>query len=454
MLQKNSLAARQLLSSAILLPILMGVIAFALDEAFRNSQLSAEESSLRTQIYLLIGAAEPGDTELFLPEDLSEPRYSLLDSGLYAAVLKAPKELVWKSKSLMLQPDLPLKLSNNNFKTDQEIFTQVNIDGESLFYFSYDTVWNIDGKDVEFRFMSLHSAAEFKLETAAYRKTLWQWLGALALALIATQVLVIRWGLNPLKALAAELLRFQKGETHQLEGKYPAEISPVTENLNKLLESEKKQRERYRNTLSDLAHSLKTPLAVVRAEINKKNKESISATNIDEQVKRMADIINHQLQRATLRSTHALKNTVEIQQVVNRIANALQKVYSDKNIQFENTITNNLRFVGEESDAMELFGNLIENAFKYGNKKVKVSALSSQGQVNVSIEDDGPGVPPHLKSEILQRGARADTSIQGQGIGLAVAVDIISSYGGGLVVEDSELGGACFFLVSLPAAEN
>jgi len=154
-----------------------------------------------------------------------------------------------------------------------------------------------------------------------------------------------------------------------------------------------------------------------------------------------------------LRSTHALKNTVEIQQVVNRIANALLKVYSDKNIQFENTSPNTLRFVGEESDAMELFGNLIENAFKYGNKKVKVSAVSSQGQVNVSIEDDGPGVPAHLKSEILQRGARADTSIQGQGIGLAVAVDIISSYSGGLVVEDSELGGACF-LVSLPAAEN
>jgi len=235
MLQKNSLAARQLLSSAILLPILMGVIAFALDEAFRNSQLSAEESALRTQIYLLIGAAEPGDTELFLPEDLSEPRYSLLDSGLYAAVLKAPKELVWKSKSLMLQPDLPLKLSNNNFKTDQEIFTQVNTNGENLFYFSYDTVWNIDGKDVEFRFISLHSADEYKLETSAYRKTLWQWLGALALALIATQVLVIRWGLNPLKALAAELLRFQKGETHQLEGNYPAEISPVTEKQTSLI---------------------------------------------------------------------------------------------------------------------------------------------------------------------------------------------------------------------------
>ena len=454
LIKKNSLAARQFLSSAVILPILLGIIALALDKAFINSKLSSEQSSLRTQIYLLLSAAEPSDTSLMLPEELREPRYSSPSTGLYAAV-QGEDSLIWRSKSLMLQPDIPLKISAKPLKTNQEQFGEALIDGEKYFYFFYDTLWNIDSEDVHFRFMAIHSAKEFYKDIVAYRKTLWWWLAALAVTLIAVQILLIRWGLAPLKTLAEELVRFQKGETHHLEGRYPAEISPVTENLNAVLESEKKQRERYRNTLADLAHSLKTPLTIVRAEIASIDTQlsgGKAGQQINEQVSRMADIINHQLKRATVRSTHALENTVNIRTICQRLAVALQKVYAEKNVQFECDITEDISFVGEESDAMELLGNLVENAFKYSKQKVYVSAKTKLDYFDIHIEDDGPGVPAHLQHDILQRGARGDTTSPGQGIGLAIAVDIISSYNGGILVDRSALGGAKF-IVSLPSAK-
>lgn len=454
LIKKNSLAARQFLSSAILLPILLGIIALVLDKAFVNSQLSDEQSALQTQIYLLIGAAEPTDESLLLPEELSEPRYSLPSSGLYAAVL-SEQTVVWRSKSLLLKQEIPLQITAKALKTGQEQFGEATISQDDYFYFFLDTEWTIDGKDRHFRFMAIHTTEEFERETGAYRKTLWWWLGALAITLIAAQFLLIRWGLAPLKTLADELLRFQEGKTSQLEGNYPAEISPVTENLNAVLESEKKQRERYSNTLADLAHSLKTPLAIVRGEISSIDmqiRDCKSTRQIDQQVGRMADIINHQLKRATLKRSHSLKNMVNIRSVCLRLAEALEKVYAEKNVYFKCDIPETVTIIGEESDAMELFGNLIENAFKYGKKQVLLSAQLKQDFFEIYIEDDGPGVPPHLKTEILQRGARGDTTSPGQGIGLAIAVDIISSYSGGISVDRAPLGGARF-IISLPSAK-
>lgn len=453
-IKKNSLAARHFLSSAVLLPILLGIIALGLDKAFVSSQLSDEQSALQTQIYLLIGAAEPTDHSLALPDELTEPRYSLPSSGLYAAV-QSKQDIVWRSKSLLLNPEIPSQIPAKAQKTGQEQFGEARIGNGDYFYFFLDTEWTIDDEDLHFRFMAIHTREEFNREIGAYRKTLWWWLGALAITLIAAQFLLIRWGLAPLKTLADELIRFQEGETRHLEGNYPAEISPVTENLNAVLESEKKQRERYRNTLSDLAHSLKTPLAIVRGEISAIDmqlRDSKSTQQINQQVSRMADIINHQLKRATLKRTHALKNVIDIRAVCLRLADALEKVYAEKGVDFKCTIPDGVTFIGEESDAMELFGNLIENAFKYCNKQVVVDAEVKQDYFETYIEDDGPGVPGHLTTEILQRGARGDTTAPGQGIGLAIAVDIISSYSGGINVDRALLGGARF-TISLPSAK-
>jgi len=162
-------------------------------------------------------------------------------------------------------------------------------------------------------------------------------------------------------------------------------------------------------------------------------------------------IIDHQLRRASAQVTqNAVYARVLVRPLIERLTGAMQKVYGHKNMQIKVNIANNLPFSGDEADLMEMTGNLIENACKYGKSYVMISASIVNDDLNILIEDDGPGVPDTIKSTILTRGSRADTATSGQGIGLSVAVDILSSYGGSLQISRSAMGGASFNL-SLPA---
>lgn len=461
-LTPRSLAARLTLSSAIVLPIVLAFSAFALNSAFRNSLVNAERQSLQAQLYSLMGAAEPAladdpeGSSLYLPEEMTEPRFNRPQSGLYGLVLQADGTISWRSTSA--PPDLDIYRQDRkdllaDMATGNERFLELNLGRTPYFVLMFDSLWEVRGQDQVFRFLVLHRQTEFQQELNSYREVLWLWLGGMALLFIAAQYSVTRWGLKPLKHLAQELKKFQQGQNRQLEGQYPTEISPVIDNLNELLESEQTQRQRYKNTLSDLAHSLKTPLAIVRAELESQQQRNDQV--IDEQVTRMADIIQHQLQRATLTTTSSIREKTHMGETLERLSAALQKVYREKQFAVELTVAEELHFPGDESDALEVFGNLLENAFKYGRSQIRVRASTDGQELKVAIEDDGPGVPGEMKKQILTRGARADTTAQGQGIGLAIVVDILSSYRAQLSVDDSDLGGARFNLsIPLQAAAD
>ena len=317
------------------------------------------------------------------------------------------------------------------------------MDADDYYRFDYDIAWETDdGMQPLYRFSILHTQTELAAELAVFRNQLWWLLGGLALFLLLTQALIMRWGLRPLQTLAQHLDRVERGEALYLHGDYPQEIRPVTANLNRVLQAERGQRERYRNMLADLAHSLKTPLAVLRGG-------SGVTPEINEQITRMDQIISYQLQRAVMNTQMQAGQPVDVTAVIGRIVAALQKVYAGKNIRFEINAAANSRFYGAEPDLMELLGNILENAFKYGRSRVVTTVITTDTELAVSIGDDGPGVPEFLQQQILRRGARADTAQPGQGIGLAVAVDIISSYRGSLMIAKSELGGA-EFKITLP----
>ncbi len=454
MICRNSLALRHIVASVVLLPVILGFSAYALDKAFRSSLLSAERESLQAQLYVLLGAAEPGDSSLFMPDALPEPRFSIPQSGLYALVHDASASAVWRSESLSLSsialniPTLP------GIDSGESFFGELSSGGKDYFIFIYNTIWEINGSDHDYKFVIIHSQDSLRTELKAYRATLWRWLGGLTILLIVVQAIVVQWGLNPLHRLANELKRFQDGQTDRLDGDYPAEIKPVTDNLNTVLKSEKQHRLRYKNTLSDLAHSLKTPLAIIRSSLEKDTVDKVdneTRRNIDEQVARMSEIIGHQLRRATNISTNVNQRTTDVHIIVERLGNAMLKVYQDKAITFENRVSKDTTLVGDENDIMELLGNIIENAFKYGKRGVRVSAASEKKILALHIDDDGEGVPSEQQRTIISRGARADTATPGQGLGLAVSVDIISSYGGSLAISRSDMGGARFSVL-LPAS--
>ena len=201
---------------------------------------------------------------------------------------------------------------------------------------------------------------------------------------------------------------------------------------------ESERRERSRNTLSDLAHSLKTPLAVIRSS---DSEAPGSATLVGEQADRMEQIVSYQLQRAS-GSAHNLLRMVAVAPVAARLRDTLVKVYAEKQQSININISDDCRFRGDERDLLELLGNLMDNACKYGATRVRVTGEGAGEQLTLAVEDDGDGIDTALAEAVLERGARADSLREGQGIGLAVAADIARSYGGRIGIAKSELGGA------------
>ncbi|WP_103654229.1 ATP-binding protein [Agarilytica rhodophyticola] len=448
LLRSKSLAWRIFSASVILLPILLGFSAFMLDRAFRKSVYNSEQDSLLAYTYSMMAVAEPDEGFLLIPDALRESPFNDPASGLYAQIVDDEFGPIWESISLSISP-FTAKIPYKHVEIGEFSFSTEEIEGESFFISRFNSVWEIEEIDREFQFVVIHSQAKLRGDLLGYRKTLLGWLSGLAILLIIVQTAIIRWGLFPLKRLALDIKQLESGLIQSLDKNYPEEIVPVTQNINLLLSSEQKQRKRYKNTLADLAHSLKTPLSVIRSVIEKHfpqaEKKAEWELAVNEQIERMTKIISHQLNRATATKA-SFQSTIKLTHLIKRIGNALEKVYQDKNIQFTLHIKEDLDYAAQEADFMEVLGNILENAFKYGHGKVTVDAIRNKKSITIKISDDGDGVPESMRNEILERGARVDTSTPGQGIGLAVAAEIISSYDGGILVEKSHLGGACFIL--------
>jgi len=439
-----------------LLPLFLGLTGYALTQGFEDSLEAAEAESLQSQVYLLLGAAELEDTQLTLPDAFAEPRFSQLNSGLLALVSNQKNERIWLSESGRLYADeLDLRPSSEEEALDSTLtrgrtqFTRSTLAGKPFFIFTHDVSWDVDnGQEQLFRFSIYHEQSIFLAERRAYRAQLWRWLGAAGVLLVLMQWLILRWGLRPLRFLAADLMDIESGDSEQLKGDYPEEVQQVTDNLNAVLLREQQQRERYRNSLNDLAHSLKTPLAVLRSSLGSTTQAQDSL--LESQVIRMDEIIGRQLQRAITRNLAPQDKVHNVEEIAQRLGNALEKVYRDKNIEFNVDISPDCSFNGDARDLMEVLGNILENAFKYCRQTVQLRASNEALSMVMRVGDDGPGIPAALQQDILKRGARADTAQTGQGIGLSMAVEIISGYGGSLELETSELGGA-EFVISLPS---
>ena len=444
----GSLSGRLLIASVLLLPIFVLMSGVALDRSFARSQEVAELERMRIQVYLLLGAAEIFDDQIWLPDQLQEPRFNQPESGLYARVLNN-NEVQWQSPSALMTT-FPTSNASPLF-TGQEIYWSTTINGKPSKALSFDVAWDTeDGYEKNYRFEVYHDQTAIAAERASYQRQLWRWLGSMTILLIVIQWAIQLWGLRPLKGLARELGKLQSGENLTLSENYPAEIKPVIQNLNEVLIAEREQRDRYRHTLGDLAHSLKTPLAVIRSNLAS---GELQQSVVNEQISRMDEIVRHQLQRSVAQSATSAKRQCDLKQIIERLLTALDKVYRDKNLNVTTDIAEPCLMAGDESDFMELLGNLLDNACKYTHHRVHVAAYEQADELVINICDDGPGVPQHKRATILQRGARADTVQSGQGIGLAVVVDILSSYRGSLSVDESHFGGA-EFTIELPLPQR
>jgi two-component system sensor histidine kinase PhoQ len=257
----------------------------------------------------------------------------------------------------------------------------------------------------------------------------------------------LTWGLQALRRLSQELDQIESGTRESLTEEHPRELLRLTGSLNRLLHSEREQRARYRDSLDDLAHSLKTPLAVLQGvseDMAQRPEERGQAWVLQSQIERMSQQIGYQLQRASLRKSGLVRHQVRLAPVLQSLCDTLDKVYRDKRVTVSFDLPDECDVPIEKGALLEMLGNLLENAYRLCLSEVRISLVENLEGTELCIEDDGPGVPPDQRARILQRGERLDRQHPGQGIGLAVVKDIIESYGARLTLGDSPLGGAAF----------
>jgi len=458
----RSIRTRVLVAASLALAGFLGITGAALDRAYRSSAESSVRDYLQTQIYGLLAAAELApDNSLNLPPSLPEPRLSRTNSGLFAWVSDAVGDSVWKSPSAL---GIDIASRRRPEPGDFAFRRGATETGQPLFVLEYSVVWEtVDGQALPFYLTVAEDFGLYQSRVNEFRQTLWAWLLASVVVLIVLQLGVLLWVLRPLRSIASEVNSVERGERDRLSTEYPDELQSLARNLNALLANERKQRQRYRDKLDDLAHSLKTPLAVLRnlsdrsttsgeSTRRQENDTSEMLNEVSNQVDRMHDIVSYQLRGSTGGSGEfSLAHPVKPE--IDKIARSLGKAYYDRDIEIEVDAPEECRFRGDVGDFVEIVGNLMDNACKHCRGRVRVSARrdTNNEALMVAVEDDGPGIPEARRREILERRVRGDTRTEGQGIGLAVVHSIARDYGGSVQIADSELGGAKV-LVRLPGA--
>ena len=440
--------------STLTLLILMTGIGLILEHSFYLNQMNAMQERLKLHSYSILSVAEYQQQQLFLPVYLQERRFNRAESGLYAQVVSQDFRAVWSSLSAR---QLPVA-SNNWAEQGQWMYAMVQREDEHFLLARFGVSWSESGKPGPvFNILLLENMQELKLQTSDYRQKLLVLLLGLVAFILLVQYLILRWGLRPLTIVSEELENIRDGHQSQLEGNYPAELKPLTSNLNHLIHSERGQRERYRNTMADLSHSLKTPLTVmsgvVRELIAKVAGNSEDFNNLQSQIDKMNSTIGYQLKRAVSGTQGLSIQRIAVFPLICSICDAMDKVYADKGMEIHLDIDEQLEFSGDENDLLEVMGNLIDNACKYGKQTVEVSAEIQDQALVLNIADDGPGIAEDKLDVILQRGQRLDTVQSGQGLGLALVKEILDGYQARLTVEKSASGGACFRIRIPQAAE-
>ncbi len=429
-----SLNQRIILSATLLLFVFITLTAAALDRAFYDSTESALRDRLTSQLYALMAAAEVDNSQVIMPSDELDALLGLPSSGVYAFISDGGKSALWQSSSVLgASPPMPVSLLSG-----EREFIKSSHNEREFFTLAYGVNWSTERGSLPLTFNIINDMESFHKQIQQYRTTLWGWLLAMAILLLISQAWILRWGLSPLRKVGRELNRIESGEQQRIEDDYPQEIRRLTENINQLLAQEREQKSRYRNALGDLAHSLKTPLAVLQSGLDNKPESE----PLQQQIGRMNSIVEYQLQRAATAGSTSPGTAINIEAILQRMLESLQKVYQDKNINLDLHLTPGLSFKGDEGDLMELLGNLLDNAFKWARQEIRVSSEIVNDRLSIRIMDDGPGIKSDQAASLLQRGVRADQSVAGHGIGLSIVCNIIDAYKGELHINKSPLGGA------------
>lgn len=435
----NSLRNRLLLAASLILAVFLAAGGWAVERSYRDGAEQAQRDKLQGLVYGLLGVAEIGiDNQLLIAElDLPDPRLRQTLSGLEAVITDEQGTIIWRSPSHADDLPAPRQMDVGQWQFDAHQIPP-------RFSAAFGLRWmGLDAEARRYTIQVYEDQQAFLQQVQRFRTTLWLWFGAAAAGMLVSLLMVMSWLTRPLRRMARQLQGIQSGSQAAIEGPYPDELRPLASALNTMIDNERRQLDRYRNALGDLAHSLKTPLAVMRNAVDRDSRDADTDQNLSDQINRVQDIVNHQLQRAAAAGRRALDAGTLAAPIARRIANAVSKVHAERGVSFELNIGEELRLPMEQGDAYELLGNLMDNAARFARDRVSVAVEATSSHLCLRVQDNGPGFPPNPE-RLLQRGVRADSRNPGQGLGLSAVNEIVQACDGRIVFSDArELGGAC-----------
>ncbi len=454
-----------LIAVAVPLVLFFALTVVVLDTVFRHLATASLRQVLEEQVVALVNAVDL-DPRGDLVVNLLDPEYhlDLPNSGQYATLRDASGRLLWRSPSLS---GTGLVLGGRVPRGGVEFRYLTARDGTQVAELSEGLQWEYgSGADKSVKnlvFTVAASTVPQMRQLWAFRREIAGWFGALALALLATMAWMMRRALAPVRRLEQEITEVEGGTLTRLGEAYPRELAGVTRGLNALLESERNRIARYRDTLGNLAHGLKTPLAVIRATLGTPEPAGQSAgaalastaltpeaqATVQLEIDRMAQIVEHQLKRAVAGGGVTLGQVpVPLLPAVMELRAALLKVHANKDLRLEVDVPVTAAFLGDSSDLLEVLGNVLDNACKYCRSRVAVSARVDverplAQRLSIVVDDDGPGIAAADRRRVIERGVRTHVHVPGHGLGLAIVHDAVTLYGGQFFIDASvALGGA------------
>lgn len=461
-MRPSSLTTRLLISAGVWSVIVLVATGIVLSSLYRASVERAFDDRLDVYIKGLIAELTFGDGDaLVVDRDLPEPRFNFPLSGWYWQIESSPptnnRAIVSPSlldQRLVPPPDSERDVANFASTDRPSTVYLPGPDGETLRVISRRIKFS--AREAPLIFTVAGDSREITSAARAFNGTLATALSLLGLGLIGAAAFQVRYGLRPVRELRAALAGIRTGQESRLAGPYPAEIAPLTDEVNALLDANEEVIERARTHVGNLAHALKTPLSVLANEANQGH--APLENKIVEQVAVMRQHVDHHLERARVAArANVIGASTDVEPVIEAIVRTLKKIHGERAITVTVACEQRARFRGERQDLEEMVGNLLDNAFKWADARIAVRvALTMRPRVGfdealtIVIDDDGPGLGEEQRGDAVKRGQRLDESKPGSGLGLSIVADIATMYRGAIELDRATIGGLRARLV-LPA---
>ena len=439
----KSLTARAILASFIWIAVALGIGGWAIVELFRDSTTRQFDANLEAHLNLLSAAVASSTAN---PEvRMTHPDFRRVYSGAYWQV-KSGETLLFRSRSLW-DTELPAFQPRAD-GADTTIDTTGP--GDQQIRMSYRLLTLPERGDVTVA-VAL-DVSRLKAEIAGFGQKLLAFTLLLGVLLLAAALILLRAAFAPLKTLQKAVIDRHAHHTRELAGDYPLELAQLVEDLNSLLARNERLRDKGRVQAANLAHALKTPAAILRNELDKARRgEKINLSLADQAVENVSAAADRHLSLvAAAPEDLAAPSFSDPGLVAAEVVSAMRRVFPQIDISVE--ARQGISIPLARSETIELLGNLIENAAKWARGQVRVHVSENGGAVQIRVEDDGNGVAPENRTDILRQGVRLDTTRGGSGLGLTIVADILERHGGEMELLESALGGLLAKLI-LPGAK-